>query len=262
MAPVADAVYQNAHRAGFRDAWLGTIAFSGQIFFDFAGYSMCGIGAALCLGFALKDNFHFPYAAIGFSDFWRRWHISLSTWLRDYLYVPLGGNRDGEGRTYANLLLTMLLGGLWHDAPRGDLSSGAGSTAAISPASGRSENAGQTAPWLERRDVRFGLAMLTWLLVCITWVFFRAPDFSSAIDLIRTMFHRHPVHPIVTPQNGACVLLVTAALLLGQWILRDSTLEQATARLPRWALACCLGFMLLSLCVASGEDRAFIYFQF
>jgi len=77
------------------DAWLGTLAFSGQIFCDFAGYSTTAIGVALCLGFSLPDNFRFPYAAVGFSDFWRRWHISLSSWLRDYLYIPLGGNREG-----------------------------------------------------------------------------------------------------------------------------------------------------------------------
>src|SRR5882724_6043807 len=98
------------------DAWTGVLAFSGQIFLDFAGYSTCAIGVALCLGFVLPENFHYPYAAIGFSDFWRRWHITLSSWLRDYLYIPLGGNRKGEARTYVNLMITMLLGGLWHGA--------------------------------------------------------------------------------------------------------------------------------------------------
>ena len=93
-----------------------TLAFSGQIFCDFAGYSTTAIGAAMCLGFAMPDNFRFPYAAVGFSDFWRRWHISLSSWLRDYLYIPLGGNRHGAARTYVSLMTTMLLGGLWHGA--------------------------------------------------------------------------------------------------------------------------------------------------
>src|SRR5690606_34941407 len=98
------------------DAWTGVAAFSLQILFDFAGYSTCAIGAALCLGFHFGDNFRFPYGAIGFSDFWRRWHISLSTWLRDYLYIPLGGNRGGARRTAINLAVVMLLGGLWHGA--------------------------------------------------------------------------------------------------------------------------------------------------
>lgn len=96
------------------DAWLGTLAFSGQIFCDFAGNSTCAVGIALCLGFSLPNNFRFPYAAIGFSDFWRRWHVSLSSWLKDYLYISLGGNRKGFSRTYVHLMLTMLLGGLWH----------------------------------------------------------------------------------------------------------------------------------------------------
>src|SRR5437660_937746 len=98
------------------DSWAGVIAFAGQIFFDFAGYSSCAIGAALCLGFHLKDNFRFPYAAIGFSDFWRRWHISLSTFLRDYLYIPPGGNRVGWTRAAINLVVVMLLACVWHDA--------------------------------------------------------------------------------------------------------------------------------------------------
>ena len=116
LANAADRVFGATGPVGFADAWLGTLAFSGQIFCDFAGYSTFAVGASLCLGFALPDNFSMPYAAIGFSDFWRRWHISLSTWLRDYLYIPLGGNRGSEVRTYVNLMLTMLLGGLWHGA--------------------------------------------------------------------------------------------------------------------------------------------------
>src|ERR1044071_4674121 len=95
------------------DSWAGVLAFAGQIFFDFAGYSLCAIGTALTLGFHLKDNFRFPYAAIGFSDFWRRWHISLSTFLRDYLYIPLGGNRSGAARAAINLVIVLLHGAAW-----------------------------------------------------------------------------------------------------------------------------------------------------
>jgi len=116
LAPTVDDVFGAKGYVPFLDAWLGAMAFSGQIFCDFAGYSTTAIGAALCLGFSIPNNFRFPYAAVGFSDFWRRWHISLSTWLRDYLYIPLGGNRKGNIRTYVNLSVTMLLGGLWHGA--------------------------------------------------------------------------------------------------------------------------------------------------
>ncbi|KAA3622937.1 MAG: MBOAT family protein, partial [Flavobacterium sp.] len=112
----ADTVFGSREVLHGLDAWTGTLAFSGQIFFDFAGYSTCAIGIALMLGITLPDNFRYPYAAIGFSDLWRRWHISLSSWLRDYLYIPLGGNRHGITRLYVALMLTMLLGGLWHGA--------------------------------------------------------------------------------------------------------------------------------------------------
>ncbi|HUP68023.1 MAG TPA: MBOAT family O-acyltransferase, partial [Sphingomicrobium sp.] len=104
LSPVVEKVY-DAHEGvpQMLDAWVATLAFSGQIFCDFAGYSSTAIGVAMCLGFAMPDNFRFPYAAVGFSDFWRRWHITLSSWLRDYLYIPLGGNRYGPARTYTAL---------------------------------------------------------------------------------------------------------------------------------------------------------------
>ena len=104
---------------GSLDAWLATLAFSGQIFCDFAGYSTTAIGVAMCLGFAMPDNFRFPYAAVGFSDFWRRWHITLGDWIRNYLYFPLGGSRKGLGRTCLNLLIVMLIAGIWHGAAWG-----------------------------------------------------------------------------------------------------------------------------------------------
>src|SRR3970040_1358395 len=116
LSAASDAIYNSGKIVSFWDAWMGTLAFSGQIFFDFAGYSTCAIGISLMLGIILPDNFKYPYASIGFSDLWSRWHISLSSWLRDYLYIPLGGNRNGMIRMYVALMLTMLIGGLWHRA--------------------------------------------------------------------------------------------------------------------------------------------------
>src|SRR6476620_1861582 len=110
LAPVVEKVFDAREGVPMAlDAWVATLAFSGQIFCDFAGSSSTAIGVAMCLGFAMPDNFRFPYAAVGFSDFWRRWHITLSSWLRDYLYIPLGGNRHGQVRTYTALMGTMLL---------------------------------------------------------------------------------------------------------------------------------------------------------
>jgi alginate O-acetyltransferase complex protein AlgI len=116
LSGTADDVFSSDKILNVWDSWTGTLAFSGQIFFDFSGYSTCAIGIALMLGIILPDNFRYPYASIGFSEFWKRWHISLSSWLRDYLYIPLGGNRHGMTRMYVALMLTMLLGGLWHGA--------------------------------------------------------------------------------------------------------------------------------------------------
>lgn len=115
VAPLADAAFALPNPS-MADAWLGALAYSIQLFFDFAGYSEMAVGLALMMGFRFIENFNMPYISRSIAEFWRRWHISLSTWLRDYLYIPLGGNRKSRARTYINLLLTMLLGGLWHGA--------------------------------------------------------------------------------------------------------------------------------------------------
>src|SRR5262249_13371342 len=117
FAQVADGYFQHlAANPGALTAWSGTLAFALQIFFDFSGYTDMAIGMAALLGFHFPLNFRRPYLASSITDFWRRWHMSLSRWLRDYLYIPLGGNRHGTLMTYRNLMLTMLLGGLWHGA--------------------------------------------------------------------------------------------------------------------------------------------------
>src|SRR5690606_2772978 len=170
LSGAADKVFGYGGMLASLDAWTGVLAFSGQIFFDFAGYSTCAIGTALCLGFHLRDNFRFPYAAVGFSDFWRRWHISLSSFLRDYLYIPLGGNRVSNLRTHVNLMLTMLIGGLWHGAAwtfvvwgglHGCYLIGERILMRLWP---------KGAIW---RSLPFQLLAVlgTFLLVCITWVF-------------------------------------------------------------------------------------------
>jgi alginate O-acetyltransferase complex protein AlgI len=261
MAPVADLVYAAAGEAGFFDAWIGTVAFAGQIFFDFAGYSTCAIGAALCLGFALPDNFRAPYAAIGFSDFWRRWHISLSTWLRDYLYIPLGGNRHGERRTYCSLMTTMLLGGLWHGASWRFVAWGG--LHGLYLAAERLLRARFGSPrWVGTPVGRLALALLTYALVNVTWVFFRATSFSDAFALLRAMAAGGPNTLWLDLDRSGPVLAVTACLLAVQWRLRDSSLEELARCLPWWLRSVALAAMLLSIVLFPGDNRAFIYFQF
>ena len=206
LAGSADRIFGYAGPLVALDSWLGVIAFAGQIFFDFAGYSTCAIGAALCLGFHLKDNFRFPYAAIGFSDFWRRWHISLSTFLRDYLYIPLGGNRVGWTRAAINLVIVMFLGGLWHGAAWTFVVWGLlhGSYLVIEHAS--RALIGERA-WTDNFAVKLLLGLVTYGAVCLAWVFFRASDFTIATRMLRGMFGGHP--------HGDAILATREMLQIG-----------------------------------------------
>ena len=259
LAPVADTVYGAWEQVGGYDAWIGTLAFSGQIFFDFAGYSTCAIGVALCLGFVLPDNFRFPYASVGFSEFWQRWHISLSSWLRDYLYIPLGGNRHGTTRTHINLLLTMLLGGLWHGASWHFVAWGGLHGVYLI-----SERLLKQIPGLHIFDTRLArpfLALLTYGLVCIAWVFFRAPNVTSACHLLGAMLTGEEQASILAGEAWT-VLGLTAAVLIGQWGLREKSLKQIMERLPWWLRAGLLALLLIALALTPGDDRAFLYFQF
>jgi alginate O-acetyltransferase complex protein AlgI len=264
LAPAADALYGSVGNSpDVLSAWTSTMAFSGQISCDFAGYSTCAIGVAMCLGFDIMDNFRFPYAAVGFSDFWRRWHISLSSWLRDYLYIPLGGNRKGRVRTYINLSLTMLLGGLWH-----------GSRWTFVVWGGLHGFYLMVERWLKavvpsgrfwrRWPVVLTLGMLTHLCVLVTWVFFASKEFPQAFGVVGAMFG--------SPAEGARALmsglLVTQALGVSlmvvavHWVMRNRRIEDVVERTPWLVRALAISAMLIGIVVFSGEDRAFIYFQF
>lgn len=265
LAPAADTLFRFHGAVSFADAWVGTLAFAGQIFCDFAGYSSCAVGIAQCLGFWLPDNFRSPYAAIGFSDFWRRWHISLSTWLRDYLYIPLGGNRLGERRTYINLLITMLLGGLWHGAAWTFIVWGAlhgGFLAAERWLKGVIQP--QVLTHLSQSPVfQFAAAMGTFLCVCLAWVFFRASDFTQAFSFIQSMvgFGQGSPVSLLGGADGRRVITVVLIMLVVQWALRTRSLAQVAWR-PTWLAASALGLAILAIFLTPGGDRAFIYFQF
>jgi alginate O-acetyltransferase complex protein AlgI len=263
LAPAADTVFGwDRGPLAALDAWIGVLAFSGQIFFDFAGYSTTAIGAAYCFGFSLPDNFRCPYAAIGFSDFWRRWHISLSTWLRDYLYIPLGGNRFGTGRTVASLMITMLLGGLWHGAAWTFVVWGGLHGIFLVVERGARHLWGDKA-FLQTLASRLLLGLLTWFLVNITWVFFRAPDFPAAFLLLLSMFGIPAEAAQALPMlEIAKVCVVVPLLLLFQWLFRSKRTEEAAASVPSWVHGLAWAGMLVLLILAQGSDDAFIYFQF
>ena len=156
-------------------------AYSFQIYFDFSAYSDMAIGLGLMLGFVFPKNFDSPYISQSITEFWRRWHISLSTWLRDYLYIPLGGNRRGNVRTYVNLALVMLLGGLWHGAAYTFIVWGAihGTMLALERLQGK-DSAYRRLPGPAR-------VLVTYVIVLFTWVFFRAADLGAALGYCAAM---------------------------------------------------------------------------
>src|SRR5579863_8090419 len=183
FALVADQYFGNPMAVpGTTPAWTGTIAFALQIFFDFSGYTDIAIGIALLLGFHFPENFRRPYLSASITEFWRRWHMTLSRWLRDYIYITLGGNRRGRVRTYANLMATMLIGGLWHGASWNFVIWGGyhGTALALERMVwGREELKGL---------IRIPLTVLTFGIACIGWVFFRAKTLSGALYVVGQMF--------------------------------------------------------------------------
>ncbi|MBW2541912.1 MAG: MBOAT family protein, partial [Deltaproteobacteria bacterium] len=202
-----------------------------------------------------------PYAAIGFSDFWRRWHISLSSWLRDYLYISLGGNRSGALRTRINLMIVMLLGGLWHGAAwQFVLWGGIHGLLLIAER--------QMLPWITartwRRNVvaRFAAALATFFTVCVAWVPFRATSLVDTRDLLGAMFLGSGENIELGKQDVVLAMGVAGLLLVAQWVFREQDVEKIWAHMPVALRAVVLSVLLLAIIFIAGEDRAFIYFQF
>ena len=259
LSTTSDVVFNSGKILNFWDAWTGTLAFSGQIFFDFAGYSTCAIGIALMLGIILPDNFKYPYASVGFSEFWKRWHISLSTWLRDYLYIPLGGSRNGLTRTYVALMITMLLGGLWHGAAWTFVVWGAlhGTYLLLE----RTQK--KFIPFKITTFNGFFLAMVTFTCINTTWVFFRADSFQKAWDMIQSMFLLNPEGAKVLEQFDMIkVFTVISVLFLCHWFMRNTSVEGVAKKTPSWLLGVVWAIMFVLIVIAQGTGEQFIYFQF
>ena len=283
LAEPANTVFNSKEVLNGLDAWMGVLAFSGQIFFDFAGYSTCAIGVAACLGFVLPENFLYPYAATGFSDFWRRWHITLSAWLRDYLYIPLGGNRHGTFKTYINLMITMLLGGLWHGANWTFVVWGAlhgfylmaekfiqdlklkvqlqPNVMNNSPVALRGIAAPRFLKTLPSSN--FIYALFTFFLVNVTWVFFRAPDFTSAWRMLAAMFGAaHNGAVLLSNLSMLKITIIIICMLGTHWYMRNRRLLGVAEKLPWWVLGLIWSAMLVLLILSQESSSSFIYFQF
>jgi D-alanyl-lipoteichoic acid acyltransferase DltB (MBOAT superfamily) len=261
LAPVVEKIYTVPPETTGLDAWIGTLAFSGQIFFDFNGYSVIAVGLAKCLGFQVPWNFLSPYAAVGFSDFWRRWHVTLSAWLRDYLYISLGGNRHGRARTYVNLALTMLLGGLWHGASWLFVLWGAAHGALLVLERLVRHLFGRAAI-LQTAPARILLGLVTFALVTLTWVLFRAENLDAATQLYAAMLMPVGSIRVADLRDVFVVTGVIVALLGTHWFMRNKEFGSAIKQLPWPTIAAMLAAMLIAIVLSPGEERDFIYFEF
>jgi alginate O-acetyltransferase complex protein AlgI len=259
LSKTSDTVFDAGKVLNFWDAWSGTLAFSGQIFFDFAGYSSCAIGIAYMLGFILPDNFLYPYGSIGFSEFWRRWHISLSSWLKDYLYIPLGGNRFGVTRMYVALMLTMLIGGLWHGAAWTFVFWGFlhGTYLVIERVLRKFVKSEMNA-WQG-----FLLAILTYTLVNFTWVFFRAKEFGTAKNMILSMLYLNgDGEKILGYFDIIKVMVISLILFLTHWYMRRNTVKSVSTNLNPYVFGVFWAILVFLILIAQGSGEQFIYFQF
>jgi len=258
LAPVATDVFAlPAAALDASTAWLGLVSFTFQIYFDFSGYSDMAIGMAQMLGFRVMENFRQPYLATSFTDFWRRWHISLSTWIKEYLYIPLGGNRGPTWRTYGNLCICFLLCGLWHGAAWNFIVWGAIHGLVLVCDRAFWLRISQRLPALVNVALTFGGIMFT-------WVFFRCASLHHALRFFGGLFRLHAIHPnTVFLRPDTIVVLVVATLLcfapaLAHWQARRS--DSAT-RTPALACACAL-LLVCAGRITVSAFQPFLYFRF
>ena len=234
LAEYVNSIYNNPHFHTGPSFWVATYFFAFQIYCDFSGYSDIAIGSARVLGFDLMKNFNLPYFASNITEFWHRWHISLSTWLRDYLYIPLGGSRKGRNRTYINLLITMVLGGIWHGASWTFVIWGTlhGLFLMLSKA---------TLPIRDQMVCRFGISkkaihllrvFLTFHIVCFAWIFFRANSVQDAFYIVSNLFTGWP-NVFIEPSSMAYGVLGLTILLVVQFL---QTRGEILPMLARWPL--------------------------
>ncbi len=264
MAQFADPVFADPSKYGSSAVWMATLAYALQIYCDFSGYSDMALGTAHMLGYKLAQNFNLPYAAANVAEFWHRWHMSLSTWLRDYLFIPLGGSHGSRWRVYRNLMITMLLGGLWHGANwtfvfwgglHGSLLIGHRVFREFCKTRPALDAVLQSAPGTALRRAA------TFLCIALCWVFFRATTFGAASEMLQRLAIPHaglgaPLPALSLWYTAGLVFICTVLAYTGAW-------KRLTLRLPAAVMG--LGYagaVSLALVLAPGMSKTFIYFQF
>mgnify|MGYP003333964580 FL=1 len=262
LAPIANTVFNSANPSG-AETLIGVLAFTFQIYCDFSGYTDIARGIAKMMGFEFVLNFNLPYFATNPSDFWRRWHISLSSWLRDYLYKSLGGNRDGTLKTYRNLMLTMLLGGLWHGAAWNFVLWGFYHGAILAlhrmagPALARASRVFSAAPWVWTTLCTAAMFLMT----CYGWLLFRATSMHQIAHMTAAL--AHPFAQLDTALLQRIGLIISPLVLVQ--IIQWRTGELFFMRLrwiPTSLKVVAYALMLYLTLFLGGEPQAFVYFQF
>jgi alginate O-acetyltransferase complex protein AlgI len=262
LAPLVDAIFKQPHVFDNKTLASAAFGFYLQIYFDFVGYSTTAVGISRLFGFTLPKNFDYPYRAASITELWRRWHISLSTWLRDYLYIPLGGSRHGTLAQYRNLLLTMLLGGLWHGASYNFvLWGGLHGVALVAHKLFRSRFPARPRPWLWATAVAVGAWLLTQLFVLVAWVPFRAATFADTGVMLHALTFLRPDAGL---KSQALPLALLAIPILAEHVLVQNPRLPAVPWPQRpWLILALLGLCLaLVLPLLELRIQNFIYFQF
>ena len=263
FAEVADKIWSLETSAlGAGVAWLGILAYTLQIYYDFSGYSDMAIGIGRMLGFEFKENFNYPYTSLSVQEFWRRWHISLSTWFKEYVYIPLGGNRRGNKRTYLNIFIVFFLTGVWHGANFTFFVWG------MMYALLQILERLFLGKWLEKNPVKIINWIYCMLAVMVGWVFFRADTVFQAITYLQQMFAGSTSYYTVISFLSMKVIVVFAIGILfagGVQRLLKEKYEKVKYSLPVMACDLCIQAVTLVLCIfmmVSGTYNPFIYFQF
>lgn len=260
---VADDIFADYVSYSSASLLLGGFFFAMQIYGDFSGYSDVAIGTARLFGFRLMRNFAYPYFSRDIAEFWRRWHISLSSWFRDYVYIPLGGSRAGRSQALRNVVVIFLVSGFWHGANWTFLAWGALNAAYFIPLFLRGTNRenldvvaqGRRLPSL-RELLQVGI---TFLVTVVAWVFFRAPSVGGAFDYLARLLTAPPVHPL---RLSTVALVSSLVMLAWEWLQREREHGLAVEGLPRWARWALYVAVILAILDYGGAQRAFIYFQF
>jgi alginate O-acetyltransferase complex protein AlgI len=257
LAPIVDPIFLDPAKFSSGTLWLGTVAYAVQVYCDFSGYTDMALGCAHALGFKLPQNFNRPYLSASIGEFWRRWHITLSSWVRDYIYIPLGGSREGEWKTYRNLIVTMTALGLWHGAGWTFIVFGLYHGVLLSL-----ERAFPLPAWTNRGVTRIARIGWTLMLLCIGLAIFRSPTLTSAGTMLSRMFH--PVAGV--NEMGMSIFIamgIVAFIFAGHLIGAAKQNRRLEALLPAPVLGAALAilFLLIQLLIPS-HGPPFVYFQF